>query len=147
MVGIVIVSHSRLLADGVKELAEQMTQGKVPLAAAGGIDDEANPIGTDPMAVMAAIEEMADLDGILVLMDLGSALMSAETALDFIDEDLKAKVRLCAAPIVEGTMAAAVQASVGASLKDVEAEAMTALAAKAEQLAPLTGGQVMDVKA
>ncbi|MCG8473734.1 MAG: phosphoenolpyruvate--protein phosphotransferase [Desulfobacterales bacterium] len=140
MVAIVIVSHSRLLAEGVKELAEQMTQGKVPLAAAGGIDDQENPIGTDPMAVMAAIEAMGmeAEDGVLVLMDLGSALMSAETALDFIDEELKEKVRLCAAPLVEGTMAAAVQASVGASLAEVEAEALSALAAKAEQLAPIT---------
>lgn len=140
MVSIVIVSHSRLLAQGVKELAVQMTQGKVSIAATGGIDDEENPIGTDPMAVMAAIESVAGEDGVLVLMDLGSALMSAETALDFMDETVKERVRLCAAPLVEGALAAAVQASIGASLDEVEAEALTALAVKEAQLAPVTGG-------
>ncbi|MCP4113938.1 MAG: phosphoenolpyruvate--protein phosphotransferase [Desulfobacteraceae bacterium] len=144
MVGILIVSHSKLLADGVKELTEQMTQGKVPIEVAGGIDDEENPIGTDPMKVMAALEtlDMAADDGILVMMDLGSALMSAETALDFIDDELKKKIRLCAAPLVEGTVAAAVQASVGASLDEVASEALAALIPKAEQLFPVTGDPV-----
>ncbi len=141
MVGLVIVSHSQKLAEGVLELAGQMTRGSVVMEAAGGIDDPDNPIGTDPMKVMAAIESVAAQaeDGVLVIMDLGSALMSAETALDFLEDDIKAKVRLCSAPIVEGTMAAAVQASVGASLEDVSAEAGAALNVKIQQLAPITG--------
>jgi len=141
MVGIVIVSHSERLAQGVKELAGQMTQGRVPIETAGGIDDPANPIGTDPMKVLAAIKavQAAGASGVLVLMDLGSALMSAETALDFLPEEVKAQVRLCAAPLVEGAMSAAVQASVSASLDAVAAEAYGALAAKKEQLAPITG--------
>ena len=140
MVGIVIVSHSKRLAEGVKELAGQMTQGKVPIEAAGGIDDPDNPIGTDPMKVLAAIESVhtAAESGVLVLMDLGSALMSAETALDFLTDEVKATVRLCTAPLVEGAMAAAIQASAGASLDAVAAEALAALAAKKEQLAPAT---------
>ncbi len=80
MVGLVIVSHSAKLAEGVKELADQMTQGAVAIAAAGGIDDPDNPIGTDPMRVMAAIESVDSGDGVVVLMDLGSALLSAEMA-------------------------------------------------------------------
>ncbi|WP_321403151.1 phosphoenolpyruvate--protein phosphotransferase [Maridesulfovibrio sp.] len=144
MVGLVIVSHSQMLAQGVLELAEQMTRGSVVMEAAGGIDDPDNPIGTDPMKVMMSIESVAaqSEDGVLVIMDLGSALMSAETALDFLPDEVKEKVLLCSAPIVEGTMAAAVQASVGASLKEVSAEAGAALNVKIEQLAPITGETV-----
>ncbi|NDV21950.1 phosphoenolpyruvate--protein phosphotransferase [Desulfovibrio sp. JC022] len=149
MVGLVIVSHSQTLAQGVLELAEQMTRGSVVMEAAGGIDDPDNPIGTDPMKVMMAIESVAaqSEEGVLVIMDLGSALMSAETALDFLPDEVKDKVLLCSAPIVEGTMAAAVQASVGASLKEVSAEAGAALNVKIEQLAPITGETVQPVAA
>ena len=83
MVGIVIVSHSASLAEGVRELADQMVQGRVPMATAGGIEDPEQPIGTDPMKVLAAIESVFSEDGVLVLMDLGSALLSAEMALEF----------------------------------------------------------------
>ena len=134
MVSIVIVSHSAKLAAGVHELAEQMVQGKVALAAAGGIDDPKNPIGTDPMKVMEAITSIYSDDGVLVLMDLGSALLSAEMAIEFLLPEQQANVRLCAAPLVEGTMAAAVQAMVGGSLDQVANEALGALKAKNEQL-------------
>ncbi|WP_353116954.1 phosphoenolpyruvate--protein phosphotransferase [Nitratidesulfovibrio sp.] len=143
MVGIVVVTHSAVLGQGVKELAEQMTQGRVPLAVAGGIDDPEHPIGTDPMRVMAAIEAVQQGDGVVVLMDLGSALMSAETALDLLPPEVAAQVRLCPAPLVEGVMAAAVQASIGADLDTVLREALAALAAKAELLGmplPQDGG-------
>jgi phosphoenolpyruvate-protein phosphotransferase/dihydroxyacetone kinase phosphotransfer subunit len=141
MVGIVIVSHSKRLAEGVKELAVQMTQGKLPIEIAAGIDDLTNPIGTDSIKVLTAIKSVhaAGAEGILVLMDLGSALMSAETALDFLPEGLKKEVRLCAAPLVEGAISAAVQASMGASLDNVAAEALAALAAKQEQLFARSG--------
>ncbi|MCB9008765.1 MAG: phosphoenolpyruvate--protein phosphotransferase [Ardenticatenaceae bacterium] len=134
MVGIVVVSHSASLAEGVRELAEQMVQGRVSLAVAGGIDDPEQPIGTDPMRVLAAIEAVYSEDGVLVLMDLGSALLSAEMALEFLPEAQQANVMLCAAPLVEGTMAAAVQAMVGGTLSQVAAEATGSLAVKAEQL-------------
>ncbi len=111
-----------------------MVQGQVPLAVAGGIDDPEHPIGTDPMKVLAAIESVYGEDGVLVLMDLGSALLSAEMALEFLPEDQQKNVKLCAAPLVEGTMAAAVQAMVGGTLAQVLAEAEGALAVKVEQL-------------
>lgn len=104
MVGIVVVSHSRRLAEGVAELATQMTQGKVNLAIAAGVDDPENPIGTDAIAVMGAIEEVCDEQGVVVLMDLGSALLSTEMALELLDDETREKVALVAAPIVEGTM-------------------------------------------
>lgn len=134
MVSIVIVSHSARLAEGVSELANQMVQGKVTLAAAGGINDLENPIGTDPMRVRSAIEAVYTDDGVLVLMDLGSALLSAETALEFLTPEQQVHVRLCAAPLVEGAIAAAVQAMVGGNLEQVMAEALGALRAKNEQL-------------
>ena len=134
MVGIVVVSHSATLAQGVRELAEQMVQGQAPLAVAGGIDDPEQPIGTDPMKVLAAIESVYSDDGVVVLMDLGSALLSAEMALEFLPEAQQANVKLCAAPLVEGTMAAAVQAMVGGTLAQVVAEAEGALAVKAGHL-------------
>jgi multiphosphoryl transfer protein len=85
MVGIVIVSHSRLLAEGVRELALQMSQEPVPVAVAAGIDATDSSIGTDPMAVQEAIEMVYSDDGVVVLMDLGSAVMSAEMALEFLE--------------------------------------------------------------
>lgn len=141
MIGIVIVSHSQKLAEGVLELASQMTQGRVVMEAVGGIDDPENPIGTDPMQVMSAIEAVAGqaAEGVLVIMDLGSALMSAETALEFLPDEVRKKVLLCSAPIVEGTVAAAVQASIGGSLQAASAEAGNALQVKIQQLAPVTG--------
>ena len=104
-----------------------MTQGAVAIAAAGGIDDPDNPIGTDPMRVMAAIESVDSGDGVVVLMDLGSALLSAEMAVEFLSPALQANVFLSGAPLVEGAMAAAVQASVGATVAQVLAEAQSAL--------------------
>ncbi|MBK8900516.1 MAG: phosphoenolpyruvate--protein phosphotransferase [Anaerolineaceae bacterium] len=146
MVGIVVVSHSALLAEGVRELAQQMVQGQVPLATAGGIDDPDQPTGTDPMKVLAAIESVYSDDGVVVLMDLGSALLSAEMALEFLPEARQPNVKLCAAPLVEGTLAAAVQAMVGGSLSQVLAEAEGALVGKTEQLNQRISGQEAGVE-
>lgn len=134
MVGIVVVSHSRKLAEGVAELSNQMTQGRCALAIAGGVDDPDNPIGTDAIAVMQAIEEVCDEQGALVLMDMGSALLSTEMALELIDPEMAEKVVLCSAPVVEGTMAASVAAASGLPLAAVKQEAQGALAAKQEHL-------------
>ncbi|MGR5131332.1 phosphoenolpyruvate--protein phosphotransferase [Vibrio alfacsensis] len=134
MVGIVVVSHSRRLAEGVAELATQMTQGKVNLAIAAGVDDPENPIGTDAIAVMGAIEQVCDDQGVVVLMDLGSALLSTEMALELLDDETRDKVALVAAPIVEGTMAASVAAAAGLPIETVVAEARSALDVKREHL-------------
>ncbi|MBD6619072.1 phosphoenolpyruvate--protein phosphotransferase [Komarekiella sp. 'clone 1'] len=134
MIGIVIVSHSKQLALGVRELAAQMVQGKVPLAVAAGIEDPENPLGTDPIQVYEAIASVFSDDGVLVLMDLGSALMSAEMALEFLPETQQQKVYLCEAPLVEGAIAAVVAAAAGRDIQQVIAEARGALVAKATQL-------------
>ncbi|MBD1941908.1 PTS-dependent dihydroxyacetone kinase phosphotransferase subunit DhaM, partial [Coleofasciculus sp. FACHB-712] len=134
MVGIVIVSHSRKLAEGVQALVQQMVQGAVSLALAAGIDDPENPFGTDVMQVYQAIESVYSEDGVLILMDLGSAVLSAEMALEFLPEERRHQVRLCEAPLVEGAIAAAVTAASGANIEQVIREARGALAAKASQL-------------
>ncbi len=141
MVGIVIVSHSAKLAAGVQELAQQMVQGAVPLALAAGIDDPENPFGTDAMQVYQAIESVYSDEGVVVLMDLGSAVLSAEMALEFLPEDKRDNVRLCEAPLVEGTIAAVVQAANGANLEQIITEARGALAAKAIQLFGVNSGR------
>ncbi|MEB3826800.1 phosphoenolpyruvate--protein phosphotransferase [Phormidium sp. CCY1219] len=134
MVGIVIVSHSAKLAAGVRELAAQMAREPVPIAIAAGIDDPENPFGTDPMQVYQAIESLYDDTGVVVLMDLGSAVMSAEMALEFVEPDKRSNVILCEAPLVEGAIAAVVQAAGGATLDRVIAEAREAIAPKASQI-------------
>lgn len=135
MVNLVIVSHSSRLGEGVGELARQMLMSdSCKIAIAAGIDDPQNPIGTDAVKVMEAIESVADADHVLVMMDMGSALLSAETALELLAPEIATKVRLCAAPLVEGTLAATVSAASGADIDKVIFDAMHALEAKREQL-------------
>jgi phosphoenolpyruvate-protein phosphotransferase/dihydroxyacetone kinase phosphotransfer subunit len=132
VVGIVVVSHSDALAEGVVTLAREMGGEDLALIAAGGTD-EPGVLGTDATRVMAAIEQAMSPDGVLVLMDLGSALMSTELAVDLLGET-PGRVVLSEAPLVEGTVAAAASASGGASLDEVAAEARGALAMKTSQL-------------
>lgn len=134
MIGIVIVSHSKQLALGVRELAAQMVQGQVPIAVAAGIEDPDKPLGTDPIQVYEAIASVFSDNGVLVLMDLGSALLSAEMAIEFLPETQQKKVHLCEAPLVEGAIAAVVAAAAGRDIHQVMAEARGALLAKATQL-------------
>ncbi|WP_443090759.1 dihydroxyacetone kinase phosphoryl donor subunit DhaM [Basfia succiniciproducens] len=133
MVNLVIVSHSKKLADGVAELAGQMVTGGCKIAVAAGIDDEENPIGTDAVKIMSAIEEVFSADGVVILVDLGSAILSAETALDLLDPEIAEKVAISYAPLVEGALAAAVSASTGDDLQTVLAEAKTAGDLKLQQ--------------
>jgi multiphosphoryl transfer protein len=137
MIGIVVVSHSALLAQGVVEIVDQMVQGRVPLATAGGTAIADAPIGTDPFKVLAAIDAVYSEYGVLVLMDLGSALMSAEAALDMLPAERKAHVVLCEAPLVEGAVAAAVRAMTGGSLQEVLDDARAAYTSKNAQLTSL----------
>ena len=131
MIGLVVVSHSPALAHAAVDLALQMVPGEKPaIAIAAGAGE--GLIGTDATAVSAAIDEVASPDGVLVIMDLGSAVMSAEMALDF--RSSQAEVRLSSAPFVEGLLAAIVTAAGGASLADVDREARGALAPKIQML-------------
>jgi len=134
VVGIVIVSHSLRLAEGAAELAREMGGPGVRLEIAGGLDLPGAPIGTDAVKVLEAIERAWSDDGVLVLMDLGSAVLSAEMALEMLPEDRRAKVLLSDAPFVEGAVAAVVTAKLGAPIERVASEARSGLAGKTAHL-------------
>jgi phosphoenolpyruvate---glycerone phosphotransferase subunit DhaM len=114
-VGLVVVSHSRLIAEGTAELAGQMAGPDVRIVPAGGMADGA--IGTDAARIAEAIGEADTGSGVVVLADLGSAVLSTRTALELLDDP--AGVRLSKGPIVEGAVMAAVQASTGSTLDEV----------------------------
>ncbi len=136
-VGLVIVSHSSRLADGVAELAGQMTQGKTPIAAAGGAVDDI--LGTSADKILAAIQSVDGPDGVLVLLDLGSAILSAELALEMLSDEQRDRIRLSYAPLVEGAVAAALEASLGRPLAQVQQMAeQTANVDRLQMLKPLT---------
>ena len=122
MVGIVIVAHSRKLAEGVKELADQMSQGRVSIVAAGGLDNN-NTIGTSVDRILKAINDAYQDEGVLVLMDLGSAVLSTKMAIQMLPPEKQAKVVMSEAPIVEGSIAAVVEASIGSTLEKVDSTA------------------------
>uniref|UniRef100_A0A831T7Y0 phosphoenolpyruvate--glycerone phosphotransferase n=1 Tax=Thermorudis peleae TaxID=1382356 RepID=A0A831T7Y0_9BACT len=125
MVGLVIVAHSAKLAEGVRELAAQMTQGRVPIFAAGGVDDDV--LGTNAERIREALEAaLASSQEVLVLMDLGSAVLSARMAIDLLPEEQRSRVRLSQAPLVEGAVVAAVEAAIGKGLDEIEASAVEA---------------------
>ena len=119
MVGLVLISHSASIAEGLREMVAQVAGAEVPVATAGGTDD--GRLGTSAPRVAAAIRSTLDAgaDGTLILLDLGSAALSLELALEEFDDDERARLRVSEAPLVEGAILAAVQASVGATLDEV----------------------------
>jgi phosphoenolpyruvate---glycerone phosphotransferase subunit DhaM len=114
VVGIVLVSHSPQVAEGTAELVQNMA-GEVEMTAVGG--DSEGALGTDPERIRSAIEEL-ESDEVLVFMDIGSAVLSAETVLETLAPDVAEKVRLVDAPFVEGAFAAGVLASTGADAEE-----------------------------
>jgi len=142
-VGLVIVSHSRLLARAAIALAQEMLHGKqIRINVAAGLDE--TTFGTDAAAIVDAITAADHGDGVVVLMDLGSAVLSAELACELLDDDVRERVRLCPAPLVEGLVVAAVAAAGGASVDEVAAEAAGALAGKIGHLGPTVVSAVAD---
>ena len=115
MVGILIVSHSKKAAEGIFELAAQMVGEDHRMIAVGGMED--GSIGTDAMRILQGILDANDGDGVAILADLGSVVLSSETAIDLLEEDIE--VVIADAPILEGAIGAAVQASIGGTLAEV----------------------------
>jgi len=113
LVGIVIVSHSEKLAAGVVEIARMMAPD-APLAAAGGLDD--GGLGTSYNKISAAIDEVYSEDGVVVLMDMGSAVMTTEIVIEDKDDS---KVRMLDCPLVEGAVLAAVESTGGIRLDEL----------------------------
>ena len=133
-VGLVVVSHSRTLARSAVALAAEMLHGRpLRIEVAAGLDE--TTFGTDAVAIMEAIERADGPAGVVVLMDLGSAVLSTELALDLLqDPSIRDRVTLSPAPLVEGLIVAAVAAAGGASRAEVAAEARDALMGKSGHL-------------
>ena len=126
MIGFVVVSHSEPLAVAAVDLAMQMIHGDAPpVRVAAGAD---GGFGTDAVAIAAAIDELAEIDGVLILTDLGSAVLSSELALEL--RESTQPVVISGGPFVEGATASIVRAATGGTLADVAAAAAGALAAK-----------------
>jgi len=126
LVGIVIVAHGEELADGVLAVASQMTAGQdLPIAAAGGLED--GSLGTSLERIQQALDAVYSEDGVLILMDLGSAVMTTEMLLEMLPPEQRARIRMSNAPLVEGAIAAAVAAAQGQDLDQVQRAAETAM--------------------
>jgi multiphosphoryl transfer protein len=140
MVALVLVSHSKKLAEAARELVLQMTGPDFPVAVASGVGDNFDELGTDAVHISDVLQRLARPDGVLVLMDLGSAVLSAQTALELLESNTT-PIRLCSAPFIEGAVAAGVSAKAGCSLAEVAGEAERGLAAKQQQLTDECGPQ------
>jgi dihydroxyacetone kinase phosphotransfer subunit len=116
-VGIVIVSHSPDVAKGTADMVRQMVGPEVPLAWCGGNPD--GGLGTDVGAIMTAIDQAWSDAGVAVLVDLGGAETNSEMAVEMLPETRRGRVAICNAPIVEGAVIAATEASGGAALDEV----------------------------
>jgi len=126
LVGIVVVAHSQELAQGVCAVASQMSaRSDLPIVAAGGLED--GGLGTSFERIQQAVDAVYSEDGVLILMDLGSAVMTAQMVLEVLPPEQQAHVRLSNAPLVEGAIAAAVSASLGDDLDQVQRAAETAM--------------------
>jgi len=120
-VGIVIVSHSALVAEGAADMVRQMVGDEVPLAWCGGNTD--GGLGTSVPEILSAIERAWSDRGVAILVDLGGAETNSEMAIEMLEGDRAGKVVVCNAPVVEGAVMAATEASGGASLAEVRATA------------------------
>ena len=142
-VGLVLVSHSAGLAEGVAELARAMA-ADVTIVAAGGMAPPEQALGTDAARISLAIEQAWSEPGVLVLMDLGSALLSTQMALELIPDGHRGAVHLSSAPLVEGAVAAAVSAQMGDSIDMVAAAASAGLQGKQAQLGEAGPDELME---
>jgi len=109
VISFILVSHSKKITDGLKEMIDEMAlnQENVTTFSLGGTSD--GNLGTDPIAIYEIIQKRQSDEAILVFTDIGSAVMSSETAVDMLDEDIKQKVYIVNCPLIEGAFMAAVQ--------------------------------------
>jgi dihydroxyacetone kinase phosphotransfer subunit len=117
MTSIVIVSHSRKIADGLKELLDQIAKG-VNIVAIGGAGD-GEILGSNPNAIRDTFLSLSNENAIFVVCDFGSTVLSVKYAINMLPEDLKKKIFLVDAPLVEGAYVIAVEASSGSSVEEI----------------------------
>lgn len=123
MVGVVLVSHSARLAEGLAELVASV-QPDLPVRAAGGTSD--GRLGTSADRIHQAIVDVYSPEGVLILLDLGSAIMSTEIALEWLSDDQRARVLMSDAPLVEGAVLVATNAALDFTLEELAASAQEA---------------------
>ncbi len=124
MIGMVIVSHSNKISTGIVELCKEMTREGIKIISAGGTRDKR--LGTDVTLIMEAIEEANSGDGVVILADMGSSIMSSEMAIEMLPEEIREKTIIVDAPIVEGSLAVAIQACISNDLEDTKRAGMEA---------------------
>lgn len=120
MVGIVVASHSNKLAEGVVEVAQMMAPD-VPIVAAGGMDDGST--GTSCRKIINAVKKVYSDDGVALVADIGSSILSAGMAIEILK---RPKLKLVDCPLVEGALIAAVESKLGKSLDEIEKSAVRA---------------------
>lgn len=118
MIGLVIVSHSNKISEGIVELCYEMAGEDLRIIPAGGSSD--GRIGTDPILIKESIEKVYDGDGVAILADIGSSIMSSELAIEMLEEEIKGKTIILDTPIVEGSIAVSVQASISNNMKEIK---------------------------
>lgn len=117
MVSLVIVSHSKKIAEGIDELASQMLGEDKVITPVGGMED--GSIGTDVIRIKEAIINSNKGDGVVLMVDLGSGIMSGQMAMEMVQEEENIEVAIADAPIVEGSITAAIKAAAGGSVEEV----------------------------
>jgi PTS hybrid protein len=127
-VGLVVVSHSAAIAEGLAELVAEVAGPEVPILAAGGGPD--GSLGTDGARVSDCLRAAARGQGAVVLMDLGSSVLSVRAAIAELAPGEAERLAVVDAPLVEGAIAAGVTASTGATLEDVAVAASEARGAR-----------------
>ncbi len=130
---LVLVCHSAKLAEGLRELVEQVARGRVRVFAAGGLDE--HTLGSNPDEIRVLLERAENPEGMLVLMDLGSSVLATQMLVDDWPEERRSRIVLCEAALVEGAVAAAAQLAAGSSLEEAAQEARRALQPKVKLLA------------
>ncbi len=118
MISLVIVSHSKKISEGVVELCYEMVGEDLRIIPVGGTSD--GRIGTDPILIKKAIEKAYYGDGVLILTDIGSSIMSSELAIEMLEKKIKEKTFILDTPIVEGSIAVAVQASISNNMEEIK---------------------------
>ena len=117
MIGIVIISHSIKIAEGIIDLCNEMVGDNIKIIPAGGSSD--GRIGTDPIKIKEAIEKAYDGDGVVILADIGSSLMNADMAMELLEEEIRKKTIILDTPVVEGSIGVAVQASISNDINQI----------------------------
>ena len=123
-IALLVVSHSKKLAEGVKELVSQMANG-VTIEAIGGMED--GSLGTDSIAISEMMGVLAlENEMVLTFMDLGSGVISSQMALDLLEENVRSKIKLVDASLIEGAFTAGVLIYAGMPLEEIIRQAENA---------------------